>query len=153
MQLDFFMVTETWLFDSFADNELFFPNYSLYRSERKAFENVSKHGGVLIAVRNDITSEEIYLAKSVLGATVACEIDSDGHKILLMCFYNPPFCPANTIDYRLPSQTVLDIFNEVFDISKRYNEVLICGDFNITDADWQDYATRSTETQDLLRHI
>ena len=75
MQLDFFMVTETWLFDSFADSELFFPNYSLYRSERKAFENVSKHGGVLIAVRNDITSEEIYLAKSVLGLTVACEID------------------------------------------------------------------------------
>ena len=88
--VDFFMLTETWLHCSFHDNELFLPNYAIFRSERKADNNTSKHGGVLIAIKNTFVSREIPLYTSVDGGVLACSLSFNSRDILLVCFYAPP---------------------------------------------------------------
>ena len=52
---DIIALTETWLTADISDSELFLQNYQLYRRERNA-NLKSKHGGVMIGVRNNITS-------------------------------------------------------------------------------------------------
>ena len=63
------MLTETWLHCSFHDNELFLPNYAIFRSERKADNNTSKHGGVLIAIKNTFVSREIPFKQALMEAS------------------------------------------------------------------------------------
>ena len=69
--LDFFMLTATWLHCSFCDNELFLPSYAIFRSEKKADNNTSKHGGVLIAIKNTFVSRQIPLNTSIDGGVLA----------------------------------------------------------------------------------
>ena len=79
-----------------------------------------------------------------------CSIELNGMNLLLVCFYNPSVCPGKPKDDQLPPDTVLRLFTEVYVLASNYNGILICGDFNLTDADWRDYTANTTETQKLM---
>ena len=78
------MLTETCLHCSFHDNELLLPNYAIFRSERKADNNTSKHGGVLIAIKNTFVFRQIPLYTSVGGGILACSLCSNSREELLL---------------------------------------------------------------------
>ena len=77
--VDFFMLTETWLHCSFRDNELLLPNYEKFRSESKADNSTSKQGGVLIAIKNTFASRQIPLYTNVDGGFLACSLSFNSH--------------------------------------------------------------------------
>jgi len=54
--VDFLGVTETWLTDMIYDLEIFPSSYTIYRKDRN-----SPGGGVMIAVRDKIHSEQLIL--------------------------------------------------------------------------------------------
>jgi hypothetical protein len=51
---DIIVGTETWLTPYIKDHEIFLLDFNVYRSDRKS----DKHGGVCIAIKNDIISDE-----------------------------------------------------------------------------------------------
>ena len=53
---DIVIFVETWLNDSFDDEELGFKDYIIYRSDRKYTSVVKRGGGVLVAVKKSINS-------------------------------------------------------------------------------------------------
>ena len=81
--LDAFCITETWLTDFVANNEIAPENYTIYHRDR------GSRGGVMIAVSNTIlqTSFLIYLIR--INISVELYISP---KILLICLYIPPGC-------------------------------------------------------------
>ena len=50
--LDILCITETWLTDDVPDESLFLKEYAIHRKDRLTDNHKSKHGGVLIAVKN-----------------------------------------------------------------------------------------------------
>lgn len=60
----FVILTETWLNDSIFSNELGLTNYNVFRCDRTSATSVhSRGGGVLIAVKNDVSALEIPVPK------------------------------------------------------------------------------------------
>ena len=143
------MLTETWLHCSFHDNELFLPNYAILRSERKADNNTSKHGGVLIAIKNTFVSREIPLYTSVDGGVLACSLSFNSRDILLVCFYAPPnsSCPS---PYAISPQDRYLLFEEIFTLSKSFYSTIVYGDFNLPEIDWHDYSAKNSDTQKFV---
>ena len=111
---------------------------------------IPKHGCVFIAIPNDLRSEEVTLKNTVLGSDTACSTDLNGLNCIFVCNYDPSVCPGNSIDYHLPSDIVLRLFNEVYVLASNYDGLLICGDFNLTDVDWRDYTPNTPETPKLM---
>ena len=54
-------ITETWLSHDVPNDGLFLYNYTLYRKDREANSNNSKHVGVLIAVKKRFIHQEVKL--------------------------------------------------------------------------------------------
>ena len=84
------MITETWLYSNILDTELFLPSFTTYRSERDPSHGKSKHGGVLIGVRSDLISEQIFLDGIPASMLVACIVTIGEHRFLIVCLNNPP---------------------------------------------------------------
>ena len=63
----------------------------MFRNDRTSTENVSKHGGVLIAVRRDINAEQLTLDHTFEDAiTVLLTDKTKAQKLLISCIYIPP---------------------------------------------------------------
>ena len=59
---DIILLTETWLHPDINNRELFHASYNVYRQDRKHSPGgLSRGGGVLIAVRNTIKSEQVQI--------------------------------------------------------------------------------------------
>ena len=126
------MLTETWLSGDVTDDEILtdLPNFDVFRNDRKG----ARGGGVLIA-----TSK--LLSCSVVDITTDLEIlwlliRSTPLTLLLGVCYRPP---QSSPDF---PQKFNNILNHL--ILKHPNaRVLIFGDFNYPDIDWQDQAALS----------
>ena len=82
-------VSETWLHSSISDKELFLGTYELYRADRSSREeNISTHGGSLIAVSKSLSSAKIEL--NLPQCCVAVEVTINNDKLIICAFYNPP---------------------------------------------------------------
>lgn len=83
---DILVLTETWLHSDISDSELFNEkrNYSVYRYDRTH----RRGGGVLLAVRNGITSFSVETNASVEITWAACVTASA--KVLIGACYRPP---------------------------------------------------------------
>ena len=123
------LFTETWLTADKSDSELFLQNYQLYRSERNANLN-SKHGCVMVGVRNNITSFPIdvkNLNDKLTSAFAGSLITVNDEKVLVLCLYNNP----SNSKYRV----TIDEFNSFFcfldNDECREIKVIVVGDFNL----------------------
>ena len=137
------------------DNELFLPNYSFYRSERKAVSVfnkrggvnfISKHGGVLIGTKSHFDTTPLVITSAPKGSAVACTLNNHNEKLLLLCFYNPP----SDSPYFIEADKVVDIFEEIFNLGKLHDYVLIGGDLNLQDVDWDTRMSKNDLDQPLL---
>ena len=80
------------------DNELFLPNYSLYRPEKKAANStnkrggvhfINKHGRVLIGTKSHFDTTPLEITFAPKGSAKACTLNNDNGKLLLVCFLTP----------------------------------------------------------------
>ena len=132
---DIIALTETWLTADISDSKLFLQNYQLYRSERNA-NLKSKHGGVMIGVRNNITSFPIdvkNLNDKLTSAFAGSLITVNDEKVLILCLYNPP----SNSKYRV----TIDEFNSFFcfldNDEWREIKVIVVRDFNLSSVNWK----------------
>lgn len=124
------MLTETWLYGGergFTDAEIQLTHLLPYRSERKT-DDVSKHGGVLIAVDPALQHRSINLGP--LEDITAIKLDSFP-PILLVCAYNPPA--------ESPYRWSLAKWKDVLSQCKNHAvdmHMIITGDLNMLHTDW-----------------
>ena len=68
---------------------------------------------------------------------------------MLVCFYNPPVSPTSNI-YHTAQEKVFELFNEIITISRNYARLIIYGDFNMLNVDWNTYTSTCDRTQIFL---
>ena len=85
---DIICLCETWLNENIASSELMLNEYSIYRSERQTAKDQNLHGGVLIAVKQTLSSK--LLPNKQPECCLTCSIQINDKRIIVCCFYNPP---------------------------------------------------------------
>ena len=96
----------------------------VYRRDRRTDD----HGGVLIAVRNNLTSTEIH--KSTSCELICIKIDLPNKRSMIeAAFYRPP----STDELYLKS-----LISEITGLKRAHEKAIfyIGGDFNLPDIDW-----------------
>ena len=118
LNFDVIGVTETWLSNMTLDKEIIPYGYFIYRKDR-----TSRGGGVLVAIKNTISSRLVQSPLNLeLSAVELIEIN-----YLVFVVYLPP-----NIDIILLKETIS--FIKQYYSSNR--NVIIIGDFNLPDINW-----------------
>ena len=121
---DIVLGCETKLNDNINDQEIFPPNYKLFRKDRTL-----GGGGVLLAYRDTILATEIQDNSN-------CEIKwahitaTHNKSLIFGIFYRPPNSPTATMDALRQS------VENVRDNCTPNTPIYLCGDFNLKDIDW-----------------
>lgn len=122
---DILVITETWLNDSYTDAEIAGSDWTIYRRDRDYVStNLTRGGGVLIAVRNSLVHDIV-----ITEPIIACEhnfikIRLHNRYIFVGVVYIPP--NSNDIVYN-------EFFESYYSINSTLNEfdsILVFGDFN-----------------------
>lgn len=127
-------ITETWLDNSWTDNELVITGYNLFRRDRKTAQGggiiVYTHNSLSAERRGDLESEQIEQI-SIEFKQFRCAL------ILLSCFYRPPDSTVSFFD---------SLANIVDSVTVENKEVHIVGDFNV------DLIKKSTSESKQILH-
>ena len=129
--VDCFCVTESWLNTNINNGEVLPANYTIYRHDRD-----TRGGGVLIAVLDKIPSKQIVIDCELDIILVQLEVLP---RILVCCVYNPP--SSND-----------DHFNRLLDLIHSlpvHGDVLILGDFNVLDVNWDTLSASTSRSSSL----
>ena len=123
------------------------PTYSFLPSNYQAIrkDRDSHGGGVLIAFRDDIISnpeEELNTSCEITWAKVHF---AQSKAIYFASFYRPP--GNSSVDLEQLHESLAVLYNRH---NKSMPNVVIGGDFNLPDIDWESY--KSTNTQTASRH-
>ena len=134
-QHDILCLTETHLDSSIDDNLiLFHTDKQIYRQDRNLHG-----GGVLVAVNSEIDSRLIPLSLSIYPVeVVAVHIPKQSIFILdlvIVCVYMPPGNSSRSVEG----------LNQLFEFVFSHfplSQILVMGDFNLPDIDWESYSTK-----------
>ena len=129
---DLFCVTESWLHESIHDNEILPSDYTIYRNDRG-----ERGGGVLVAIKNTVTSKLILKHNTVELLTIQVNLSPC---LLLVCLYIPP----NSSEIYQQ-----EILRYIATLPSGVNTILLLGDFNVPDIDWNTLSARSPFSRDL----
>ncbi|XP_071177850.1 uncharacterized protein [Mytilus edulis] len=144
---DIIFGTETWLNPKIKDVEIFPDNYKLYRNDRKKTETDKEGGGVLIAIKKELISSEVYeLAPPDKTEMVWAKVDIVGSKTLyLSSFYNPKTSDETSLkNFDLIIRKATQIKNST---------LLIGGDFNLPGWDWNNRSLKPNTTYPHLHYF
>ena len=130
---DIIIGTETWLNPSIYSSEVLPNNYAVFRRDR-----ADSHGGVLIAVKDDLVCTPVATNRESELISVKVRINRS-KSIIVAAFYRPP--NESTTEH---AQTVLD---ELARLRQEHSksEFWIGGDFNLPNIDWQTLAVKSNQ--------
>ena len=142
MQTDIVVLTETYLNDSISNEEILGTDYRVYRKDRSG--KTARHGGgVLIAVKKSITAlirEDLNCKAELLFIDMVL---NDSRKLTIGVFYRPPSSDASPLEQL---QSCITCINT--------SDVIIVGDFNLSDFDWTiNQPTKISEQNVLLADI
>ena len=121
-------ITGTWLSNSVLDGEILPSNYTIYRCDR-----ASRGGGVLLAVKHSLPSIQLSLSSDI--ESVIVEITSS-RSFIVCVVYAPP--SADDLYYRHLSDLLSSL--------PPSKDLLILGDFNFPDIDWELLSGRSRQS-------
>jgi hypothetical protein len=124
-------IAETWLHDGLGNNELFNQTYTVFRKDRNfCCSNKSRGGGVLLAVKTTLFSEQINLSNTPLDSlhlveVVAVRVSSilSNFNTIVLVIYFPP---SLTVEY---FRSVVDALLTLDSLNS--SNLLILGDFNL----------------------
>ncbi|XP_011408163.1 PREDICTED: uncharacterized protein LOC105315277 [Amphimedon queenslandica] len=111
--------TETWLSPYVFNEEFLPPGYSVFRHDRDG-----RGGGVLLAIRNHIPCFELSSPKDLELVTVNIGLV---HQVTLCVLYRPPNASH---DYNVSLSNYLNC------LAMSPGRIVILGDFNVPDIDW-----------------
>lgn len=125
-------LNETWLLPDVVSSELFLENFCIYRNDRKSDDRVSKHGGVLPAIKNSIPHS--ISRNHDFSDVLFCNVLSGTPKALtIVCFYNPPH--GSPYQWTLSKwDGVLSFLKSITDIG---DNIMLIGDANMPNTDWE----------------
>ena len=121
---DVVICTETWIYPSIADNQIFPDNYNIYSKDRK-----TTGGGVLIAISKE------YLSESVPEYDTECEIVwakirlINSKDLYIAAFYNPKTSNEQPLD---ELEKILNRFSR-----NANSNPIVAGDFNLPGWEWK----------------
>ena len=87
---DFVCIGETRSINEQTDSELFLPEYQCFHSNRKSPLKTTAHGVTMICVKSSYNSEQGFVYFDTNGSAVACYVNINQKKILIVFCYNPP---------------------------------------------------------------
>ena len=127
---DVLLCTETWLSDGDPSFFWFPKSYHVYRKDRQ-----TRGGGVLIAVKDTLCSEEITLVGNNDIEACWCKVKTDSDIFWFACFYSPP-----------EDKRAIDVFCEQAKQTLPANcrNVVLAGDFNLPELKWHDEHWRTS---------
>lgn len=137
---DIVILTETWLKPDIEDKELFPAHlcYNIFRHDRPS----RRGGGVLIAIKKNISSFNICLANHGLEFLCIC-ISTSSSKVILGVCYRPPDCA---------SSFHTELCSVLLNIKNRFPkaDMLLFGDFNFPSIDWPNLSPGSSTASKLF---
>ena len=97
---DIIFGTETWLSPNIKDIDVFPEEYKVFRNDRKKNDTDKEGRGVLIAVRKDLISSDVYeFAPPDKAEMVWAKIEIAGSKTLYLgSYYNPKTSDENSLN-------------------------------------------------------
>ena len=116
---DIICLSETWLTENIPDNALFLPAHIITRCDRPTNSTKSKHGGVLIAVKQSLafTKLEIHTTDCV-GLLL-----NTPTPLILCCIYSAP----NESKYKLSTDDFNKLLNMLTDFRRSaFNNSIAC---------------------------
>ncbi|GBM75495.1 hypothetical protein AVEN_183811-1 [Araneus ventricosus] len=120
---DVICLTETWLCEQINSSDLFEDRYLVFRKERDSSTSSCKRGGgVIIAIKKNISASQIHVPLIDLECIWISVKLILGKKLLLCVLYLPP-------------ASGIDRYNKFFDCFDRFGSfenMFICGDFNLS---------------------
>ena len=125
---DIIIGTETHLNKDIDSREIFPPNYVYSPPVRKDQDSGEKRGGVVIAVNSNIISVE----------QSSCSISHKSGSVVVGSFYRPP---STSVDYLEQLELSMNNIKKLSGIDGKY--VLLGGDFNLPDIDWEEGSVKS----------
>ena len=103
-------------------------DFTIYRADRPSTSDKhSPHGGVLIAIRNTYYSEVTFA--NLPECCLQCTIRNSGEDIVIRVFYSPP--------HGSPYRYSIDDFVNLIRGTPKGKPVIICGDINFPDTNWE----------------
>ena len=130
---DILIGTETWLDPNIHSSEIS-PNYlgyTVHRRDRKG----EAYGGVLIAVKNDLETENFKASKTLEMIRGTIKI-SKRKTLNIVAFYRPP-----SEDKDAYLQTVKNEFDSIHAERRKNSILVIGGNFNLQDINWNTNST------------
>ena len=128
IDIPFITIAETWPKPYVNDIQLYLENYTVYRADRA----ISKNGGVLVYVHNNIIIDSTFSYDDNICNAIVCL--SKKSKVIIACIYRPP---------NLEDSSFSKLLNGVGSFIDRYNSlnkfhIFIFGDFNFPQICWKD---------------
>lgn len=119
------ILTETWLNDSFKNEEIFDNDWLVYRKDRNYEQtNTSRGGGVLIAIRNNIASDIVEVNFDSNSEQIWAQVNSGRKTIFIGAIYIPP----NSCE-----ESYLSVLSSIDEVNNKMNEndaIFLFGDWN-----------------------
>lgn len=134
-------LTETWLTESVFDQEILPTNFNIFRKDRQ-----SRGGGVLIATKSSIPVSVVHSdpSNNVLEIfTIRLNLSKP---VTLSCAYIPPN-PSDSYMHDLISNLSCIVQ------SNPSTDIIITGDFNLPDINWDTLSSTSTSSNALCDFI
>lgn len=131
------VIVETWLTSHFMSNELFDKSYDVYRRDRILTSNITRGGGVLLAVESKFASREITLpnicenVEQICVAVTLSNMPSAIKEFVFIVSYIPPLSGYEL--YKLHLSNIEYILSSLDD----YQLPCVLGDFNLGSIVWE----------------
>ena len=136
-------IVETWLHSDIADAEIQVPGYQTTRLDRQN----RAHGGILLCTKDGIDVQKRENQElSEYDEALWCDISSPGSELDLLL----------GIVYRSPnnSNDENDRLNKVLKkLNDEQKEIMIIGDFNYRDIDWETMQTSSSRSEAFMEVV
>lgn len=129
---DVAVITETWLHEGIADEEVVPPSYRVFRRDRG-----TRGGGVALLIKKNI--ECTAFGGVQVNESIFCKLQLNGVSIIVGAVYRPPNAPLSFLE------TLSDFLEgHIRDNTK----VIIAGDFNLPGLRWDTLVPGATEVKD-----
>ena len=113
---DILCLTETWLTDEVRSENFFIPEFKIYRCDRPSITYQTKHGGVLIAIRNNSKHQHVPINSNIEQVTLRL-IDFENLSSLICCVY----CPPKDSPHRPTAFFIVDFLTKISATAKDLN--------------------------------
>ena len=134
-------VTETHLDSDIKDAEINMDGFQLFRADRVG----RKHGGVAIYVREDLAVNSVKLSGGSNGVVEHLMLHIKQYNVVVLVIYRPPDCQNCEF---VP--IIDDLKRKCLALGDPTPSLIVCGDFNIPDVNWESVAVGTTTNRTQL---